>query len=334
MDVLEDGAFLQTMRQALPSQQPPSTPSRKQLHLWGREKLHLDKRNGRGRAPGCGTAPLRLAHLMKVGLLLLVGAIVSAPTSTVLTWVSGMRAGVLAVPCASNTTTKIKVADGEAQPLIVEPNTTFDLTSVFNCEGGDFEVLWSGQLQLTGTIVIGNDTIVRIIGDGSSSTGRGNTSLSDHGDLDRFTNGLAIPLGLTSAAVGVNPGNITAHTDPSISFGPMFYVEGGTLTMQDMVVRSGFVGNITDDEDEIADVHRSGGGIFGLNSNVSVTRCEFDDNYAQAYGGGIFVNRSTVEVVDSVFRDSKAGYFLSTFEDDDVLGSGAAIRVRATKRVI
>ena len=233
----------------------------------------------------------------------------------VLPWGSRTSLGVFAAPCTSgNTTTKVYVT----------PNATSDLTSVFDCEGGDFEVEWSGEVQLTGTIVIGSGTTVRISGERISS--RGNSSLSNNEAVANLTSGLALPVGLTSAAVGRAPPNITISTDRTASFGPMFYVDHGNLTLEDLVIRGGFSANNTDEDDRIGDVERSGGGVFAVNSTVSVTRCEFNDNYAQHVGGGIFVNASTLHVSDSIFRYCKAGY-VATIEDPGIPGAGGGINV-------
>ena len=71
----------------------------------------------------------------------------------------------------------------------------------------------------------------------------------------------------------------------------------------------------------------TGGGIYAIRSNVSIARCEFNDNFAENLGGGIFANDSVLEVVDSMFRYCEAG-FVSTFSDEDFLkGAGGGISV-------
>ena len=233
----------------------------------------------------------------------------------VLPWGSRTSTGVFAAPCSSgNTTAEVDVT----------PNGTVDLTSVFNCEGGDFEVVWFGEVQLNGTVVIGSGTTVRISGERNSNGG--NSSLSNNEVVANLTSGLSLPLGLTSAAVGVAPPNITISTNRNTSFGPMFSVDHGHLTLKDMVIRGGFTANTTDENDKIGDVEQSGGGVFAVNSTVSVTRCEFNDNYAQHLGGGIFVNASTLHVFDSIFRFCKAGY-VATIVEPDVPGAGGGINV-------
>lgn len=60
---------------------------------------------------------------------------------------------------------------------------------------------------------------------------------------------------------------------------------------------------------------------------MSSSWCDFSDNFAEHWGGGIFANQSTLEVVDSVFRSCRAG-FVSTVDDEDLEGTGGGIWVR------
>lgn len=240
--------------------------------------------------------------------------------------------GVFAVPC-SGTTTSAEGGGEEAvtQPVNVTQEAALDLTNMFNCEGGDFEVYWSGEVNVSATITIGAGTTVRIFGEGNST--EGNSSLSDNEALEELTSELALPVRLTSAAVGVGPPNITVSTEEDISFGPMFYVEGGQLFLEDMIVRGGFAANTTTTTTSVngsgsdgTSLDGIGGGVFAVNSNVTVTRCEFNDNFAENLGGGIFANQSTLVVVDSMFRYCEAGFF-STIEDDVDNGAGGGISV-------
>ena len=70
----------------------------------------------------------------------------------------------------------------------------------------------------------------------------------------------------------------------------------------------------------------NGGGIHAENSNLTITRCEFKDNFAELWGGGIFGNWSTLVVVDSVFKNCRAG-FRPAAGNVDVVGAGGAIGV-------
>ena len=245
--------------------------------------------------------------------------------NTVLTSGKSMNVGVFAAPCASGSATT-----SGAQQVNVTPNTILDLTTVFDCEGGDFEVSWSGEVHLTGTIVIGSSTTVRIFGDETSSVGS-SSSLSSQEALEELTSTLALPFGLTSAVVGVAPTNITADTDASISFGPMFYVNGGELILEGLIVRGGFaVANTTSALNGIRSVYGSGGGVYAVDSTVLVSRCDFSDNFAEHFGGGIFANQSTVQVVDTSFGNCEAG-FVSTVDEEDLEGEGGAIYVSTFK---
>ncbi|CAN0565920.1 unnamed protein product, partial [Laminaria digitata] len=90
-------------------------------------------------------------------------------------------------------------------------------------------------------------------------------------------------------------------TDKSIAFGPIFFVDGGQLFLENFAVRGGFVANSTSNPTV------SGAGIHAQYSNITVTRCEFEDNFAELWGGGVYGNRARLVVVDSVFRRCRAG---------------------------
>lgn len=241
-----------------------------------------------------------------------------------------MGTGVRAAPCASRTTTTSSTGGGGggggSQQLYVTSTAGLNITSAFDCEGGEFEVYWSGAVSVSGTIVIGQGTRVSIFGDGNSSESS-NSSLSSREGLEELTSRLELPLGLTSAAVGVGSPDITADTDTSVSFGPMFFVNGGELILEDLIVRGGFAANTTRALEGIGGAHGNGGGVHAINATVSIARCEFVDNFAEHWGGGIFANQSTLTVVDSTFRNCDAGY-LSTIEDEDLEGEGGGILVR------
>ena len=238
-----------------------------------------------------------------------------------------------AAPCSTGITTASS-GEGGTMNVKVTPTTDLDLTSIFNCEGGDFKVIWSGAVNVTGTIYIGLGTTVSILGDTdsnateqttsaeiySSTSGGSGNSTSDN-ELDILTEALSIPNGLTSAVVGVGSWDVDADTDKSISFGPIFSLDSGQLFLENMAVRGGFVVNTTANGEAV-----SGGGVHALNSNVTVTGCEFEDNFAQFWGGGIYANISTVILVDSVFRGCRAG-FQSSAGEEDVDGAGGAIAV-------
>lgn len=294
---------------------PPATTSQGPPHQRQPLKACGIQEKRKSRASGYCTELGRFPYSVRAGLFLLAGAILATPTCTG----SGMGMRVFAALCTSAATTSSGGGgEGVAQQFSVTPTTALDLTTVFDCEGGEFEVYWSGAVNLTGTIVIGRGTTVNIFGDGNSS--KDNSNLSDQERLEELTSGLELPLGLTSAAVGVGPSNITSDTDTSISFGPMFYVDGGHLLLQDMIVRGGFAANTANALDG------SGGGIYAIRSNVSVARCEFSDNFAEYFGGAIYANESTLTVVDSMFRSCEAG-FNYTVDDEDLEGAGGGILV-------
>ena len=130
------------------------------------------------------------------------------------------------------------------------------------------------------------------MGSSNITAGGGNSSI--HDEVDVLTGALSIPRGLTSAVVGAGSSTISVDTDKGLDFGPIFFVNGGQLILENMAVRWGFVLNSTENSTA------SGAGIHAQHSNITVTRCEFEDNFAELYGGGIFGNYSTLSVVDSV----------------------------------
>ena len=297
-------------------QAPPSTPlpPRKSIseppHQGRTNNAFVLEDTSRTRASGSRTTPPRSLSLVEAGFCLAVCAILAAPINT----------GVFAAPCTSGTTTTSAGVGGggNSQQVGVTPATNLDLTSFFDCEGGDFDVYWSGTVNIAGTIVIGSGTTVRIFGDGNYSESP--RSLDNRDGFEELTTGLELPHGLTSEAVGIGSPDMASGADTSVSFGPMFYVNGGHLVLEDLIVRGGFTANTTNGLDG------RGGGVQAIQSIVSVARCEFSDNFAEHWGGGIFTNQSTLEVVDSVFRSCEAG-FPSAVEDEDLEGTGGGIWV-------
>lgn len=249
------------------------------------------------------------------GFLLLVVAIISAPTTSVLNFVlgpgrEGVRvAGALAALCTS----------ADVVRLTVTPESVLDLATLFDCEEGEFEVVWSGAVNVSETINVGRGTSLHIVGNTTvTTTSSSSTPININGSsgtsqaLPEFSSGLALPTGLLSAAVGVRPGNA--------SFGPLFYVNGGQLSMEGLAIRNGFATSSTNKS------LGSGGGVQAMNSNVTFFGCEFVDNFAESMGGGIFANRSTVVITNSVFRGCRAG-FQSFAGDEDMSGVGGGVSV-------
>ncbi|CAN0082894.1 unnamed protein product, partial [Ectocarpus sp. 8 AP-2014] len=134
--------------------------------------------------------------------------------------------------------------------------------------------------------------------------------------------------------------------------GPLFFVDGGQLFLDSLAVRGGYTSNSTGsftytastdaaadganstttsgvNETAIATVVISGGGVHAIDSNVTVTGCEFEENYADYWGGGIFANGSTLVVRGSVFRRCEAGE-VPLPGDEDVDGAGGAIGTEFT----
>lgn len=209
----------------------------------------------------------------------------------------------------------------QTSTLIVEPGSGVNLEAVFNCEGGDFEVFWSGEVSVPGTIYIGTGTTVKIYGDSaaiaasgnrglavsskeSSSSGSGNSSTSSdqHAQrLEELSSGMSLPTDISAAAVGSGD-----------SGGPLFQVNGGQIFLNSLAVRNGSA-------DE-------GGGVHATSSNVTILDCVFENNFASDEGGGVYANLSVLTVANSTFRGNSAG-FEPLPGDDDADGAGGGIAV-------
>ena len=293
-------------------QKPPT--SYKYIHSVGSSRPMLPKRMIRQSTPTWS------------GFLLLIATIITVPSlnsdfdSLLRVWVpreGRSRVGVLADSCAMVS----NVSTTSLQSVTITNDTTFNLSTVFACEDGEFNVSWSGVVHVPSTIKIGRGTTVRIFGDGATdgftTLASTNASRYDSSDvnleleLERLSGSLNLPQ-LTSAAVGVHGG---------VSFGPIFFVDAGELHLERVLVRGGNATNSTTNAIVV------GGGIYAHDSNISVSDCIFEDNFAEFLGGGINANWSSLTVNDSVFRWNKAG-FQSFAGDENVNGAGGGIAVR------
>lgn len=260
-------------------------------------------------------------HHVNAGFMLLVVAILTAPSITSLHHILSLER-VLGASVSALAATCLDSGRGGVQQVAITPNTIHDLSTAFDCEGGQFEVSWLGTVSVPRTIHIGRNTTVKIVGGVNKTITAGTTTTSSGVDLqlEELLGKLALPEGLTSTAVGPRPSNPVAE-DYQFSFGPIFFVDNGQLFLENMVIRDGFAINST------INPVVSGGGVHAIDSNVTVTGCEFEDNFADFWGGGIFANQSTLTVIDSVFRGCHAG-FQSFAGEEDVAGAGGGIVVR------
>ncbi|CAB1103370.1 unnamed protein product [Ectocarpus sp. CCAP 1310/34] len=112
--------------------------------------------------------------------------------------------GVMAAPCAA--------AGGlGAEEVTVTPESDGEeLLSLFDCEGGEFNVSWSGEVAVPGTIYIGRGTTVRIFGEpGNSSSGSNATTPSSRSS--------SAAAGDSSAAAGSSGSSSTTSSSTSSS---------------------------------------------------------------------------------------------------------------------
>lgn len=196
-----------------------------------------------------------------------------------------------AVACKATTETSITVSPS-SDPL--------EVSSHFDCEGGDFNVIWSGVVNVQASIKIGKGTTVSISGDHVSDVTAADASSS----FPAVKNSTA-----SSAVVGSN------------NVGPIFLVQEGTLNLAGIVVREGIASTYT------SGLNISGGGVAAMNATVTVTNCMFEDNFAEWTGGAIFANWSTVEVRDTIFRTCNAGEVPVAGQVESPEGAGGGIGV-------
>lgn len=247
-----------------------------------------------------------------------------------------------------------------ADQIFVSPDSGLDLTRVFACEGGEFDVFWSGVVNVPGTIYIGSGTTVRIFGelpaDGNGTNGSNSNSSANVNDqhqqrVEALSTRLPpLPNNLTSAAASTASqhqnnqstttiaisGREAGNPAPAGAAGPIFFVDGGQLFLERLAVRGGIAANYSEatssdgsgngDGSSGREAFTCGGGVHAVDANVTVAGCEFEDNFSEYLGGGIFTNRSTLVVTASVFRRCQAGE--QSFPGEDALGAGGGIGVR------
>lgn len=194
------------------------------------------------------------------------------------------------------------------QSVTASQSSALNLSSLFDCEGGDFAVTWSGIVSVQASIKIGNGTTVSISGDYISDVTVADSSSSIG------SRGSAVNNSGTSAAVAAT------------RFGPIFVVQGGVLNLAGIAVREGGA-TVT--------IGLSGGGVFAEDANVTVTGCAFENSSAELYGGGIYANRSTLVVQDTAFRKCSAKDKIRTADDVDVdaKAAGGSIWVSDAQRL-
>ena len=295
--------------------------------------IHCHKKTMIGEGRQNCVWPRGFTSPLKSGLLLLFGAILTWPIATVLSRVSSVGMGVLAKPCVSETTTSSLAPEkGRGKKLYVNASNVH-LLKELNCEGGVFEVNWTGVVNVTDSIVIGSGTQVTITGQGFLTTAEDSTASTStdstngtgqNGKLGELTRQLVLPQGLVASAVGVvSQESIDSNTNTA--FGPIFDVQkGGMLSITRMIVSGGLVAGGTP---------RGWAGISAAKeSNVFVTECEFSDTFAEYNGGGIHVEQSVLQVADSLFTRCWVG-FNSQGDDDEPDGKGGAIHVRTNPTI-
>lgn len=198
-----------------------------------------------------------------------------------------------AAPCNSESATS------GVQRVDIDLDTPYDLASIFDCEGGDFQVTWTGRVSVNESIRIGPGTRVNVSGD--------------------YDNGVSAILedSEAHASAGTGGAEVVALGD----FGPIFYVDNASLSLENLALRNGSTSNSSI-------MLGSGGGVHAVGSDVTVTGCEFEDMFADTWGAGIYALTSSVEVNNTVFRRCRAGVQAEPgMTEDDVYGAGGGIGV-------
>lgn len=183
-----------------------------------------------------------------------------------------------------------------------------DLSSVFDCEGGDFEVYWSGSVTVKEPIRLGNGTSVTIHGDYNNGLLSG-----DGGGVDSISTATSSTSGAGSEVIA------------GASFGPIFLVQNASLRLENIALRNATARNTTSLE------IINGAGIHAVDSEVSIVSCEFEDMFAEHWGAGIFSNRSHVVILDTVFRRCASGDEPDP-GDEGIEGAGGGVAVSCSGR--
>lgn len=184
-------------------------------------------------------------------------------------------------------------------------SSTEDVSSVFECDNGIFEVTWSGVVNISKSIVLGNGTRVSIVGDYGNGLG-----------------GLNALGGSTDEVLSASTSGSSAVETNGLAFGPIFVVVNASLSLDGIAVRSGNA------SESVGGGYSTGGGIHGENADISVVSCEFEDNFAELGGAGISANASDLVVTDTVFRRCRAGS-VPEAGDEDAAEAGGGIMVSA-----
>lgn len=220
---------------------------------------------------------------------------------------------VNAVSCFPNAT-------GTVEVLNISTVDDIDLTSLFDCEDGEFEIILWGSVTVNDNIQIGSGTKVSIVGN------HDNGLLSDY-----YGEKLVNPDYGSGASTNATAetGSIDSEIIAGTAFGPMFFLENASLHLENITLRNGNA--TTSTSSGIV----SGGGLHSLDADITIAGCTLEDMFAEYWGAGIFANRSRIVVRDTLFRRcasgirSQAGQTTSSrVGGGDVIGVGGGIAVR------
>lgn len=202
-------------------------------------------------------------------------------------------------PCGSSST-------GTTEQFNVPSDVESDLPFIFDCEGGNFEVFWSGSVTLTESIRIGRGTTVSICGDHDNGLSTSNCFGADDSIIE-------------TTFIEDEESEIVAEG----VFGSIFHVEAGSLNLVNMALRDGNASG--SNSTGISD----GGGLYAHQADITVTGCTFEDMFAGYWGGGIYSNGSRLLIQDTVFRRCSAGKIPEAGQDH-VEAAGGALGVSAS----
>lgn len=198
--------------------------------------------------------------------------------------------------------------------LFVDNSSVYNLSSIFACEDGMFDVAWSGSVTVWDGIQIGSGTTVRI-------TGNYENELQGTSDYDTSDGS-----SMSTSGTGSGGSGSGSEVIAGASFGSLFTLkDGASLSLNYMALRDARAEGLTPME-------TSGAGVHAQDSVVTLYGCELDNLFAEFWGGGIFANRSRVEVRQTVFRGCMAGENATAGQVDEPIGAGGAVAVGDASR--
>ena len=208
-----------------------------------------------------------------------------------------------------------------APSVVKNTSAATQLAAAVSCDGS-FSVEWVGFVTIDTTIVVSENTTLKVTGaaDGSSwidgATRRPLFLVLGGGAL--HMTGLNLLKGTTSqsyygGAIVANDSDVTvancSFVENSATSGGAIFLISSTLTLDDTLFVNNFAaacGDTLNISDGITDQGCYGGAITAIESNVSIINCSFTENKATR-GGAIALISSTLILGDTIFFNNFGG---------------------------